>query len=832
MVVPNVGCYARVVDSFSLARQLLVFVQEVASPWRSFTHHLAFKYSMAVHHFHRLKLLRSLYYAAAFLIAGFFLLSRIIACCWRSRKSHPPKYLSVYGQRTSLVLVVSLVFLHLIEGVLDLIKQPWYIPPHVVAYLLSSILVWGLEGSQYISRAARLRSVKGSSLLGLVAETAMALLIVSDSDFAGTYAATLGLHLGRATVLFVLLLVSVYSPGRRCLEPDEGDNRRLYDGGSVATNYATISDTNTGLRSQGTKKVSDYMDFFRTFFPILTPRGHRKIQVCYAVLGLQILWTRVENILIPHQLGVVIEKLSESPAMPPWKDILIWMTLLWLSSNAGLNWIRSYARARVHNFSRKRVKITVLEHIMSLSKDFHDKQNVGEVQKAVEQGRGIDMLLEAILFTLAPIILDIIAGLVYITRLFDFYVASIILTTALVYFSLSVWLTKLSISNRREYCERDRQEASVAYESLSLWQMISYFNRIDSQKHWYAMVVDSSVQAACRYWDMINTFHAVLTLITVLGQICAICLAIGRVARGRNNVGDFVTLATYWNQLLKPIKQLPDQYQSMVEQFTDAWRLLELLKTKSPITSNEGAPSLNIIEGNISFKDVSFRYGEKLALQDINFVAKQGQVVAFVGQSGGGKSTILKLLQRYYDVSSGSIKIDGQDIKDVSLDSLRESIGIVPQNPELFNNTILFNLRYVRPEATDEEIFNACKAAAIHEEILNSDSQYETLVGKGGDMLSAGQKQRIAIAQVLLRQSKIVLLDEATSAVDPETEQKVQKALEKLRKGRITFMIAHRLSTIVGADLIAVIHEGKIVEMGTHDDLLNAKGRYAKLWRI
>ena len=269
----------------------------------------------------------------------------------------------------------------------------------------------------------------------------------------------------------------------------------------------------------------------------------------------------------------------------------------------------------------------------------------------------------------------------------------------------------------------------------------------------------------------------------------------------------------------------------LMKNLIDAEQLLQVFLTKPTVVDKAGAKKLNLAKGDVEYTNVSFSYdGKKQIMKDLSFRAAAGQTIALIGETGGGKSTILKLLFRFYDVTNGSITIDGQDVRDVTLQSLRECIGVVPQDPSLFNDTIMNNVRYSRLDATDNEVFDACKAAAIHDKIMTFTSGYRSKVGEHGVRLSGGELQRVAIARAILKNSKIILLDEATSSVDTETERTIQDALAKLTTGRTTFVVAHRLSTIVNADLILVIKEGEILEKGTHNELFEARGKYHGLW--
>jgi ABC-type transport system involved in Fe-S cluster assembly fused permease/ATPase subunit len=325
--------------------------------------------------------------------------------------------------------------------------------------------------------------------------------------------------------------------------------------------------------------------------------------------------------------------------------------------------------------------------------------------------------------------------------------------------------------------------------------------------------------------------QAIQGILVLIGYVLAATVVLQRIESGQNTIGTFVTFIRYWNNVTGPVKTITRSYQSITSMLVDAKRLLQLLSLKPAVVDPEPAQNLGIRSGKIIFKDVDFDYDDrKPLLRGVSFVAELGDTIAFVGETGSGKSTVLKLLFRFYDVKRGSITIDGQDLRSVTLCSLREALGIVPQMPALFNKSILENVRYGRLKATDQDVMDTCKAAAIHDKIMSFPDRYESMVGERGVRLSGGELQRLAIARVLLKNPKIIMLDEATSAVDTRTEASIQEATSKVCEDRTTLVVAHRLSTIVGADKILVMHDGTIIEQGTHDELLKEGGKYKELW--
>ncbi|KAH6337512.1 hypothetical protein HBI37_136090 [Parastagonospora nodorum] len=573
-----------------------------------------------------------------------------------------------------------------------------------------------------------------------------------------------------------------------------------------------------------------YLKDFTIFLPYVIPKRDIKVQICLLICLVTIAIERVLQVAIPYVLGVIVDKVTHGSI--PIRELLIFLALDHLNSESGLIFVQELSKIPIKQFSYKQLTNAAFSHVMSQSIDFHSTQDSAEVMKAVEQGEALGNVLEMVVIEIVPTLIDVIVACTIFYRKFTPVVGMVLLGASILFMAAEAFSTRLTTGHRRNVTKAERIQIRKMHQAIQGWQTVTYFNQFKREASVLSGAVSDHMKVRTRFEVRQALIKALVELLVPTTFFALAYLILQRIAAGKASPGDFVFFLTYWDSIIYPLKFLTENVRWLVRDFVDAERVLHLLQTQPSVMDAPEAYPLAVRDGEVRFDDVSFKYdSSRYALRDVSFTVSPGQTVALVGQTGAGKSSILKLLLRLHDVTSGSITISKQDIRHVTLSSLRDAVSVVPQAPTFFNTSIMENVRYACGTATDEEVHEACRAAAIHDTIIRYSKGYNTHVGERGVKLSGGEAQRLAIARALLKDAPIVLLDEATSAVDTVTEGNIKRAFEKLKEGRIVIVIAHRLSTIVDANSILVLHEGTIVERGTHEELCEKKGRYYELWK-
>ncbi|KAM3511627.1 hypothetical protein MY11210_004711 [Beauveria gryllotalpidicola] len=601
------------------------------------------------------------------------------------------------------------------------------------------------------------------------------------------------------------------------------------DTSSVASDESEDDFDSAASRLRRSGSWIEYLGNFKVFLPSLIPRHDIKVQTCLVICILAVLAGRALTIIVPQQLGKVTDELVSGTL--PIKALLVYYLLTLLDGDCGIGFVEKLTKIPVQQFSFKNLSNLAFSHVMSLEMSFHDSQDSAEVMKAVEQGEALTNILDTAILEMMPTVLDTGSAFAVLYAKFNAAVAVTMVTAAVLFLTVEIVTSSWNIDNRRRVTKAERQQTRIMHQAVQGWRTVSAFNMFSHERRRYGDAVGANNRAKLNWGVRDAVIEAILGAIMPTTFFCLALILAREIYAGRASPGDFVFLVQYWEMLLWPLKYLSQDYRYLMKDLIDAERLLALLQTEPKITDAPDAVPLGPVRGEVKFEHVDFAYdARKGALHDVNISAAPGETVALVGATGAGKSTITKLLMRYYDITGGRITIDGTDIRSVTQGSLRDVIGLVPQDPLLFNATIMENLRYARLSATDEQIHDACRAAAIHEHILSFPDGYATKVGESGTRLSGGELQRIAIARVFLKDPPILILDEATSAVDTNTEVSIQLGIGRVSEKRTTFVVAHRLSTVVRADQILVLDAGRIVESGTHQELLRLRGKYYSLW--
>ncbi len=547
-----------------------------------------------------------------------------------------------------------------------------------------------------------------------------------------------------------------------------------------------------------------------------------------------LIMAKLANVSVPLIFKKIIDALGPAHAalMVPASLILAYGLLRLMSTLFGE--LRDAVFAKVTQRAIRRVALQVFEHLHSLSMRFHLDRQTGGVSRDIDRGtRGIGFLLNFMLFNILPTLLEIalVAGI--LLKKYNPWFAGITFVTLVFYIAFTLFITEWRMVMRRTMNDLDSKANSRAIDSLINYETVKYFGNEQYEAQRYDHSLEGWEVAAVRNQTSMAFLNAGQSFIIAIGITALMWLAADEVAKGTMSVGDLVLVNVFMLQLYMPLHFLGFVYREIRHALADMEKMFCLLKEDREVADAPGAQKL--LSGNacVEFDHVSFGYNlDRQILFDVNFTVPAGKTFAVVGASGSGKSTLSRLLFRFYDVEGGVLRINGQDIRGVTQQSLRAAIGIVPQDTVLFNDTIYYNIAYGNPHATREAVIAAAQAAHIHQFIASLPQGYESQVGERGLKLSGGEKQRVAIARAILKNPAILIFDEATSALDSRSEKAIQAELHSIAQNRTTLIIAHRLSTVVDADQILVMDKGRIAERGTHDALLARQGLYAQMWNL
>jgi ATP-binding cassette subfamily B protein len=571
----------------------------------------------------------------------------------------------------------------------------------------------------------------------------------------------------------------------------------------------------------------------RTLFPYLWPPGRTGLKARVVAALLCLFAAKAATVYVPLLYKQAVDELGKGA--PGTVTVPLGLILAYGSARV-LSLLFSELRdaifARVGQHAIRAVGLQIFRHLHALALRFHLERQTGGLNRAIERGtKGIQTLLSFLLFNILPTFFEIGLVCIVLWKMFDAWLALATGATVILYMGYTLVVTEWRAKFRRLMNETDSETNTKAIESLLNYETVKYFGNEEHEARRYDASLTRYERAAVRSQVSLSILNIGQAAIISAGLTLVMWMAATGIAEGRYTLGDFVLVNTYLLQLYSPLSFFGFIYREIKQAIVDMERMFELLGQDREVADRPDARPLRVTGGQVEFRDVRFGYdARRPILKGVSFTIPAGKTVAVVGTSGAGKSTIARLLFRFYDADGGAILVDGQDVRDVAQASLRAAIGVVPQDTVLFNDTIRYNIGYGRPEAGDEEIEAAARLAHIHDLIMAMPDGYRTLVGERGLKLSGGEKQRVAIARTLLKNPAIFLFDEATSALDTHTEREIQANLREVSQGRSTLIIAHRLSTVADADEIIVLAEGRIVERGRHADLLAQGGVYASMW--
>ena len=566
----------------------------------------------------------------------------------------------------------------------------------------------------------------------------------------------------------------------------------------------------------------------------LWPKGEIGLRIRVAVAMVLLILAKVTNVYVPILYKHAVDALGDPAAQAvavPIALILAYGVARVLAQAFGE--VRDAIFAPVSQRAIRNLALEVFQHLHALSLRYHLERQTGGLSRVIERGtQGMEFLIRFTTFNILPTLFEIVLVSGILWTLYDWRFMAVTLGAVTSYILFSVILSEWRIKFVRRMNDADTDANAKAIDSLLNYETVKYFGNESHEAKRYDVGRRRYETAAIRSSRTLSLLNIGQGSIIAVGLVAVMSMAGYGVIHGTMTLGDFVAVNAFLIQLYVPLNMLGFAYREIRSALVNMEKMFGLLDVDAEIADRPGAPSLVVSGGEIVFDHVDFHYEKaRPILHDVSFRVPAGNTVAIVGSSGAGKSTVSRILFRFYDVASGTVKIDGQNIRDVQQASLRAAIGVVPQDTVLFNDTIYYNIAYGRPEASREEVEQAARLARIHDFIVALPEGYNATVGERGLKLSGGEKQRVAIARTILKNPRILLFDEATSALDTRTEQEIQRSLEEVSRGRTTVVIAHRLSTVINADEIVVLDRGRVVERGRHGDLLGRNGLYADMWR-
>jgi ATP-binding cassette, subfamily B, heavy metal transporter len=596
--------------------------------------------------------------------------------------------------------------------------------------------------------------------------------------------------------------------------------------------------TTTATSADTPSRPASGWQTLRRVAPYLWPEGQPWVKRrVVAALGFLLL-AKLVSVTTPYLYKLAVDSLAGTA---PETDMILGLGAVGLVVAYGLarlgavffGELRDAVFVRVGQRAIRRLAIETFTHIHQLSLRYHITRKTGGLSRIIERGvKGVDFLLRFMLFSIGPLILELTMVAVIFAVVFGWQYSAVVVVTIALYVWFTFTVTEWRVKLRREMNDQDTDANQKAIDSLLNFETVKYFNAETREADRYDSAMRQYETAAVKTGISLSLLNAGQSFLITTGLVIVMGMSALGVKAGTLTVGDFVMVNAYMIQITLPLGFLGTVYREIRQALVDMGEMFGLLGQPAEVIDVPDAKALQVTAGEISFDNVHFAYEPtREILKGVSFTLKPGQKLALVGHSGSGKSTIGRLLFRFYDVTQGAVRIDGQDIRQVTQASLHAQIGVVPQDTVLFNDTIRYNIAYGKANATEEEVFAAARAARIHDFVMRLPEGYETKVGERGLKLSGGEKQRVGIARTLLKNPPILILDEATSALDTQTERSIQESLSEMGQGRSVITIAHRLSTIADADQILVLDEGRVIERGQHEELLEQGGVYAAMWQ-